>query len=535
MIPPQPPGASLYIRAKPRFPVVNAKPSAMFRLKRQTARRADYDTVAAVDLGSNSFHMIVARLQGSELHVIDKLREMVRLAAGLDDENNLSDEAQQRALACLERFGQRLSAMPAGSVRAVGTNTLRSAHNSDAFIAAAEAALGHPIEIISGLEEARLIYLGVAQSTSGNTAQRLVIDIGGGSTECIIGSGFETRHLESLYMGCVSMSRRFFADGEITRKRWERAVLAAGQEVEPIQARYRRIGWESALGASGTIKAIQAVVREAGWTEAGITLNALDKLAVALIDAGHINKLSLNGLDNERAPVFPGGAAVLYALFKGLEIESMEVSEGALREGLLYDLFGRIRHEDVRDRSANSLAERYHVDLAQAQRVRETAWYCLAAVAEDWELGDDEEAKQFLGWAALLHEVGLDIAHSHYHKHGAYIIENSDMPGFSRLEQQCIAALVRVHRRKFATDAFDNLGANWRGTLARLAVLLRLSIVLHRSRVDTPLPEFELKTKNNALSLRFPEGWLDAHPLTQADIEQEADYLKGVRFKLNAH
>lgn len=504
----------------------------MFKFKRQTAHSTDFDTVAAVDLGSNSFHMIVARPQGNELGLIDKLREMVRLAAGLDEKNNLSEDAQQRALACLERFGQRLSGMPQGSVRAVGTNTLRSAHNSDAFIAAAEAALGHPIEIISGLEEARLIYLGVAQSTPSNDGQRLVIDIGGGSTECIIGKGFETSHLESLYMGCVSMSRRFFADGGISRKRWERAVVAAGQEIEPIVARYRRIGWETALGASGTIRAIRAVSLEAGWTKSGITLDALEKLSDALLDAGDINKLKLPGLDSDRAPVFPGGVAILYALFKALAIETMDVSDGALREGLLYDLIGRIRHEDVRDRSARSLAERYHVDIAQAERIRDTAWNALAQIATRWELEDDE-AKQFLGWAALLHEIGLDIAHNHYHKHGAYIIENSDMPGFSRLEQHCIAALVRVHRRKFAIDAFNNLGANWHSTLASLAVLLRLSVVLHRSRVDTPLPAFTLSADDTrSLRLQFPEGWLATHPLTQADLEQEASYLKSVKFKL---
>ncbi len=504
-----------------------------FKLKRPLAHSTDFNTVAAVDLGSNSFHMVVARLQGNELSPIDKLREMVRLAAGLDKAHVLSAEAQHRALACLERFGQRLSGMPQGSVRAVGTNTLRSAHNARAFIAVAEEALGHPIEIISGREEARLIYLGVAQSTPDNSGQRLIVDIGGGSTECIIGRDFQTRHLESQYMGCVSMSQRFFADGEITRKRWEDAVLACAQEIEPIAARYRSIGWETVLGASGTIKAIQCVAQEAGWIKTGITPVALNTLAAALIEAGHVNKLKLSGLGNDRAAVFPGGVAVLYATFKALNIESMEVSEGALREGLLYDLTGRIRHEDVRHRSATSLAERYHVDVAQAERIRQTAWACLAQVATDWGL-EDEEAKRFLGWAAQLHEVGLGIAHNHYHKHGAYIIENSDMPGFSRLEQQYIAALVRVHRRKFATGIFNALSTNWRESLTKLAVLLRLSLVLHRSRVETPLPKFTLKVRDtHSLALCFPENWLDTHPLTRADLEQESTYLKVAQFKLH--
>jgi len=501
----------------------------MIRLRKH--RSTPTDTVAAVDLGSNSFHMIVARPNDTELVVVDRLREMVRLAAGLDGHRRLDEAAQRRALGCLERFGQRLREMPPGSVRAVGTNTLRSARNAGGFLEAAEQALGHPIELISGVEEARLIYLGVAQSTPGNTGPRLVMDIGGGSTELIIGEGFEPRRMESLYMGCVSMSQRHFPDGTISAKRWQRALLAARQELEPLETGYRHLGWEEAIGASGTIRAVRSVVQAAGWSATGISREALERLADALLKAGHVDKLKLAGLSAERAPVFPGGLAVLLATFQSLGLEQMRVSDGALREGLLYDLLGRIRHEDVRNRSVESLAARYHVDTEQGVRVARTAAYALEQAAAAWDLEGDESTR-WLGWAAQLHEIGLDIAHSQYHKHGAYILENADLAGFSRQEQRVLAALVRLHRRRFAADVLADLPDDWRQPVTYLAILLRLSVVLHRSRSTAALPAFELAASEKALRLRFPDGWLDEHPLTRADLEQEAGYLKASRVKL---
>jgi len=502
----------------------------MIRLRKQ--RNAPAETVAAVDLGSNSFHMLVARPNGAELVVVDRLREMVRLAAGLDEQRHLDRDAQRRALDCLERFGQRLRDMPQGSVRAVGTNTLRSAHNAGEFIEAAERALGHPIEIISGVEEARLIYLGVAQSTPGHTGPRLVMDIGGGSTELIIGQGFEPHRMESLYMGCVSMSRRHFPDGTISTKRWQRALLAARQELEPLEASYRDLGWEEVIGASGTIRAVRSVVQDAGWSPTGISRESLVRLAEELLKAGEVDKLKLGGLSAERAPVFPGGVAVLLATFDALGIEQMRVSDGALREGLLYDLLGRIRHEDVRSRSVGSLAERYHVDGEQGERVARTAGHCLEQVAPAWEL-EGEETAQWLDWAGRLLEIGLDIAHNQYHKHGAYILENADLAGFSRQEQRVLAALVRLHRRKFAMDVIKALPKDWHQPVTYLAILLRLSALLHRSRSPAPPPAFTLETADKALHLGFPPGWLDEHPLTRADLEQEAGYLKAARLSLS--
>lgn len=489
-------------------------------------------TIAAVDLGSNSFHMVVARPVNGHLNVLDRLRESVRLAAGLDVNGELDAAAQQRAIACLERFGQRLRDMPPGSVRAVGTNTLRKAHNSDAFLEAAAAALGHPIEVISGLEEARVIYLGVSHSLPASPGQRLVMDIGGGSTELIIGEGFEPIYMESLYMGCVSLSQEHFSDGNISAKAMRRAEIAAGQELQAIEQDYRRLGWGSAVGSSGTIRAVGDVLQAMGWSDGGITLSALHRLREAMIAAGHVDRLvNLQGLPAERAPVFPGGVAILIATFAALGIERMQVSDGALREGLLYDLMGRIRHEDVRGRTIAALSDRYHVDKAQARRVHATATYALHQVMQAWKL-EEECAVSLLEWAAQLHEIGLAVAHNGYHKHGAYLLEFSDMPGFSRQEQKALSALVRSHRRKFAPAVFRVLPEAQRERLMRLSLLLRLAVLLHRSRADIPLTPFHMEADGKSLTVRFPAGWLELHPLTQADLAQEAEMLKEGKFKL---
>lgn len=486
--------------------------------------------VAAIDLGSNSFHMIVARESGGQLQVRDRLREMVRLAAGLDSHGNLDDEARQRALDCLRRFGQRLTGFPRGSVRAVGTNTLRKARDPD-FLRQAEDALGHPIEVIAGVEEARMIYLGVAHGLPASDERRLVIDIGGGSTEVILGRHFEPLELESLYMGCVSYSQRFFADGSISDKAMRSAVIAARLELQALEGEYRDIGWAEAVGASGTVKAVGEVVRANGWCEEGITLEAMRRLADELVKAGHVDKLSLAGLKEERLPVFPGGVAVLLALFEGLGIGQMQVSDWALREGLLYDLLGRIRHEDVRERTIVALSERYRVDLVQAGRVEATAREALQQVAEAWSL-QGEETEHLLLWAARLHEIGLAIAHSSYHKHGAYLVANSDMPGFSSSEQKLLAVLVRGHRRKYSGSLFKEFSGAERQRMQRLCILLRLAVLLHRSHSAGGSPRVRYEAGDKRLRLTFSEGWLAEHPLTEADLAQEAQYLQSAKFTL---
>lgn len=493
---------------------------------------SSFREVAALDLGSNSFHMVVARVDGDSVKVVDRLKETVRLASGLDEAGHLTADAEQGALAALERLGQRLNEFPAGSVRAVGTNTLRRARNSQDFLKRASAALGHEVEVISGYEEARLIYLGVVHSLADDGAERLVVDIGGGSTEFILGVGFDSKIMESLEMGCISLTQAHFPGGEITKKRMQRAVLAAQRELEPVQERFRQRGWQRVLGASGTIKAIDSVLQANGWSAHGINANGLKKLRKAVIDAGRIDKLGLKGLSERRAQVLPGGLAVLSGAFEALGIEQMEYADGALREGALYDLLGRIRDEDVRGGTVAAMADRYHVDWNHVDGIRQTALALLDQVRQDWEL-EDALNERLLTWAAELHEIGLDISHSGYHKHGAYIVTYADMAGFSREEQRLLAALVRGHRRKFPKGAFDELPGDWARAGRRLAVLLRLAVVLRRGRNEHALPAFKLSANRDKLRLTFPGGWLEGHPLAAADLEEEAEQLTHGGFKLS--
>ncbi len=490
------------------------------------------DVVAAIDLGSNSFHMIVARIANGQVQMLDRLREMVQLAAGLDGRNRLSENSQQRALDCLARFGQRLRHIPPAQLRIVGTNTLRQARNSAEFLIRAEEVLGHHVEIISGHEEARLIYLGVAHSVADVAGQRLVVDIGGGSTELIIGEKFEPLYLTSLKMGCVSTSRACFDDGRITEARLREAELIVQLRLEPVREEYLERGWERATGASGSIKAIQEVVTREGWCREGITLEALRRLRAALLESGNTGAIATRWqLEPARARVFTGGFVVLHGLCEALNVEQMEVSDGALREGVIYDLLGRIRHEDVRDRTIATVTSRYGLDEAQAERVSTTALDLLGQVREDWRL-TAEGCDRILEWAARLYEIGLLLSHHDYHKHGAYILEHADLPGFSHGDQILLSALVRRHRRSFPADAFTHLPREWAQPARRLGVLLRLAVVLHRGRSRQPLPPLTLAVNQQRLELRFPAGWLDEHPLTQADLEAEARYLKKAGFRL---
>jgi exopolyphosphatase/guanosine-5'-triphosphate,3'-diphosphate pyrophosphatase len=478
--------------------------------------------LAALDLGSNSFHLIVAQDNNGRIQVIDRMKDMVRLAEGLDERNNLADAVAERALDCLRRFSQRLKGLVAEDIRVVGTNTLRRARNAEAFLSEAERILGVKVEIISGREEARLIYLGVSHALEDNFERRLVVDIGGGSTEVILGRHFQAELMESLHMGCVGMTQACFPDGKLKAASFRKAIDLARQEMEPLVTSYRELGWDTAIGASGTILALDEVIRTALPDAGGITLEGLDHVQKLLVDARSVDRVSLPGLPAERAPVIAGGLAVLYGVIDSLGIERMEASGGALREGLLYDLIGRVHHRDVREASVLDLAARYHVDQSHARRVRESAISLLAQAAMDWELTAAND-KSLLSWAADLHEIGMDIAHSQYHKHGGYLLEHMDLPGFSRLDQHDLAMLVRSHRRKFP---LEELGGSER--LARLAVLLRIAVLLHRNRTAKPLPHIELKASGDRITLRFPDNWLDEHPLTKLDLEQEAAYLRVV-------
>lgn len=483
--------------------------------------------VAAVDLGSNSFHLIVARLRHGELAVIDRLREPVRLGASLDENKRLTAAIRVQALECLGRFGQRVRHMPKGSVRAVGTNALRQARDAQPFLTAAARALGHPVEIIAGREEARLIYLGVAFGLAGQDERRLVVDIGGGSTELIVGRGHRPVLRESLHIGCVSASHAWFPGGRIKAKRWREAVVEAELALEPVASQFRKAKWQRAIGASGSIRAVGTAVQGLGWCRRGITRAALRRLGERLLMAGDIESAELPGLAEDRKPVFTGGAAVLTAVFDLLGIEEMEISDHALREGVLYDLVGRIRRQDVRGEAVNAFALSWGVEHEHALRVRATALRLFDQVSGAWRLSRDGD-RDLLGWAAQLHEVGLQIAHNQYHKHGAYIIANADLAGFSKTDQLRLAALVRGHRRKFSETYFDGLPEERIEPGLKLCMLLRLAVLLHRNRAPLRLPALSLRARDRKIRLALPRRWLERHPLTRADLEHEAGYLRGV-------
>ena len=490
------------------------------------------ETVAAIDLGSNSFHMIVARIDGGNLKVIDRLKEMVRLGEGLTENKYLRAEVADRALACLERFGQRLRGMPPNSVRAVGTNTLRQVRPEARFIEQAQLALGHPIDVIAGREEARLIYLGVANGLAAGDERRLVVDIGGGSTELIVGEGFNPRMRESLHMGCVSMSRTHFANGKISAKLMDKAELAGALQIRPVRELIRNAGWKSVVGSSGTIKSIAAVVAAEGWCDEGISASSLARLRDALAGFGRVGAIDLKGLGEERRPVFVGGVTVLRSLFNMLQIEQMQVSDEALREGLIYEMMGRIRHEDVRERTVAALCQRFATDEGHAGRIQNTALTLYGQVARSWGL-TDPNYPGMLGWAARLHEIGLSVAHSQYQKHGAYLLRNADLSGFSRREQAILATLVLGHRRKFPLSEFQTLPSPLQQGARRLCVILRLAVLMHRGRSPTAKPYPMLNTEGDRLTLRFPHDWLSSHPLTRLELEEEARRLAATDIDLD--
>lgn len=491
----------------------------------------NFPMIAAIDLGSNSFHMLLAKSELGEIRILERLGDKVQLAAGLDEARNLSEEAIQRGLDCLSRFAQLIQGLPQGGVRIVGTNALREARNRSEFIRRAEMILQHPVEVISGREEARLIYLGVCHSMPVAQGKRLVIDIGGGSTEFIIGQRFESLQLESLQMGCVSFTQRFFRDGKITPARFAQAYTAARLELMHIEQPLQRLGWQESIGASGTIRAVGAAIKAAGLGKGEINSEGLAWLKRRILKLGETDKIDFEGVKPDRRAIFPAGLAILEAIFDALGVEHMQHSEGALREGVLNDLLGRHQHEDVRERTLSALMERYHVDREQAQRVENVALAAFDQVASAWEL-DQEWHRELLSWAARVHEVGLDIAHYHYHKHGAYLIEHSDLAGFSRQDQQMLALLVRGHRRNIPREKFADLAEEDSTSLVRLCILLRFAILFHHIRGTQEMPEVRLLPSEKGLKVQFPTGWLKANPLTRADFEAEAEWLKRVSYEL---
>ncbi len=482
-------------------------------------------TLAALDLGSNSFHLVVANYSGGRLVTIDKLKEMVRLAEGLDNKGDIGGPAMDRAIECLTRFGQRIRELPAEDVRVVGTNTLRAASNSKKFLKRAARVLNHSIDVISGHEEARIIFMGVSHALDDEHRKRLVIDIGGGSTEIIVGKRFRPALIDSLRVGCVSISQRCFSDGKITGKAYDNARNRARQEFASQKANYRKHGWDTAIGASGTMLSAASILTSSKISVQGITYAGLKELRRRVLDAGHISNLSLPGLGKDRAPVFPGGLAIIEAAFEEFDIDELRVSDGALREGLLHEIVGRVERDDTREHTVKDLIGRYHIDAPQAKRVRATVDSFYQQVHKAWNMVDPNLGLS-LGWAASLHEIGLDISHSQHHKHGAYLLEHMDMPGFSSLDQLRLAALVRLHRRKIIPAALPRLDEPELTDLLRLAALLRLACLLHRNRHPSKLPEITLAANDTTLTLTLPGDWLRNRPLTELDLAEESSYLE---------
>jgi len=489
---------------------------------------ARHEMLAAVDLGSNSFHLLIGRVVDGQIYPLDALRDVVRLGAGLTADKRLDRAAQARALEALKRFQERLRGFPRQAVRAVGTNALRVAKNAPAFLREAREALGFPIEVIAGREEARLIYVGVAHAMRPAAHRRLVIDIGGGSTECIVGAGLEPQLTESLYMGCVSYSLRYFPDGRIDKANMKAAELAARQELAGMVRAYRAAEWKEALGSSGTARSIENILRENGFAQHGITREGLERLRSLLIKHERADPERVGGLRPNRVAVLPGGLAILSAVFEELGIEVMNVSDAALRHGVLCDLLGRVEHRDMRAATVAQFMRRYQVDAAQAERVGALALRVYDSVAG--EPGEEDSHRMMLGWAARLAEVGLSIAHAAYHKHSAYVLSNADMPGFSRMEQQRLARIVLAHRGKLGKVQDAGLeGSDW-----TLVFALRLASLVLRRRTDVMLPPLRISRDEHGYALELPQSWLDENPLTASAFNSEADQWLAVgrRFAL---
>lgn len=486
--------------------------------------------VAAVDLGSNSFHMVVARYVLGQLRIIDRIKEQVMLADGLDANKNLHPKSAKRALDCLALFGQRLAYVKPVNARVVATNTIRTMVNPDAFLLKAETAIGHRIEVIAGREEARLIYLGVAHDKPPGRGKRLVIDIGGGSTEFVLGRGFDIMERESLQIGCIANIHRFFPDGKWSMQQWQNAKNQIAVDMQPFVRNYRNQGWKEAYGASGTIKALSDIAKNRAISDGTLTLKTLQLLREELIEFGTMQNIRWPQISVSRRHSIAGGLLTLETAFEELDIECMQTSDYALREGALFDILGRNKDHDPRLDSVRALQKRYSIDTEQAERVEGYALALFDQARKFWDL--DAVDRETLSWACKLHEIGLTVAHSHHHHHGSYLIEHSDISGFSKTEQQRIAILIRNQRRSIHFKSLLTLNESRAIQGLRCILLLRISILLYRSHSAEKIPKFILSVSRSKLQLEIPRKWLAKHPLTRSDLDNEIAYLKAADITL---
>ena len=493
---------------------------------------ADGSLLAAIDLGSNSFHLIVARVEHGEMRPVEALAEKVQLGAGLVD-GKLSAEAIARGLDCLARFAQMLGSVDPERIRVVGTNALRMADNRREFTLPAQRILGAPVDVVYGREEARLVYLGVAHTLADDAQSRLVIDIGGGSTELIIGQRFEPQRLESLQMGCVSFSDSCFANGKVSRSNYRTAYERARLEVSHIRYHFHSRHWAECVGSSGTLQAIESVLVSHGWSDGGITRKALSRLEKRLLQFKHFDAIELEGLSSQRRNVIAAGVAITSALFDELGITRLRTSRGALREGVIYDLMGRLGHEDVRERTINALMQRYSVDKVMGELMARRARTLFNASREGWSLRKTD--RDLLERTALTHEVGMAISHKHYQRHTAYLLQNADLPGFSQEEQEQMALLAATQRGKLDHPLWAAVTDADRPRLLRLITLFRLALLFKYVEQLEALPDFAVHAHENTIGLEFPPEWLQRHPLTARELEQEVSLLGKEGLQLTLH
>jgi exopolyphosphatase/guanosine-5'-triphosphate,3'-diphosphate pyrophosphatase len=489
----------------------------------------DGSQLAAVDLGSNSFHLIIAKIEHGEMRPVEALAEKVQLGAGLEN-GRLTDEAIERGLDCLSRFAQLLESVEPERTRVVGTNALRRAKNRRAFTRPAGKLLGTKVDVIYGREEARLVYLGVAHTLADDAQSRLVIDIGGGSTEFIIGERFEPQRLESLQMGCVSYGKKCFHKGKINSDNYRQAYGRACLEISHIRHRYHAGQWEECVGSSGTLNAIEAIISENGWGDGGIYREGLEKLEKKLLKFKSMDDIKLDGLVPQRRNVILPGVAITRALFDVLGIEHMRTSKGALREGVIYDLMGRLTHEDVRERTVNALMQRYAVDQDTAAIVERRALTLFAGVRVAWQLSTDDW--ELLNWLARTHEIGMAISHKHFNRHSAYLLRNADLPGFSQEEQVQLAILAQGQRGKLSNDLFADIAESDELRIKYLLAIVRLAVCFKYVEKLALLPDFSISAGDHLLELVFPDGWVEEHPLTARELELEQETLAKLDIKL---
>ena len=471
--------------------------------------------LGAVDLGSNSFRVEIGQVHGDRITTQSYWKETIRLAGGFDEAGALTPEAQARALGALSRFRERLGNLPPERVRAVGTQAMRAATNSAEFLKKAEAALGYKIDILSGHEEARLVFKGCARTLPPSEKRRLIVDIGGASTELIIGEGLEAERCESFRIGCVNTSIRFFQDGRITAKSIEHAVLACQAELEESITRFGAGNYEEAFGSAGTFGAMSDIARASGWSDGTVTLEHLERIRKQLLEAKDVKNIRFDGLKEDRKEVIAGGLAVLLAVYKTLGIETMRPASGALRVGLLYDLLGRVSDKDTRDITVESMMSAAQIDREQAVRVADITEKLYTALRPSASPDD----LKYVRWGALLHEVGMNISSSRYHRHSWYVVSNADMPGFGRQDQDIMATFVLSQRGnlKKIEDALDTI------ITCEAAFALRLAVIFAHARRPVELPVMTFIRKGpRELVVKLDGVWLNAHPLTDVLLKDES-------------